>query len=73
MHLRHTRVGLGTEAQLDLDKGLEAGVEVGHAQVDELGKLGEELLVEGFVGGARELGLALGPGQLGRVLIRLLD
>lgn len=73
LHLRHPTVRLGAEAQLDLHQGLKAGVQVGHAQVDELGQFGEELLVEGFVGGAGEVGLALGAGQLRRILVRFLD
>lgn len=73
LHLRHPAVGLGAEAQLDLHQGLEAGVQVGHAQVNELGQFREELLVEGLVGGAREVGLALGAGQFRRVLVRFLD
>lgn len=73
LHLSHARVGLGAEPQLDLDEGLKAGVEVGHAEVDQLRKLGEELLVELLVGLLGDFGLALGARQLGGVLVGLLD
>ena len=72
LHLRHARVRLGAEPQLNLDQGLEAGVEVRHAEVDELGDLLLELIVEGLVGGAGHLGLFLGARQLRHVLVRLL-
>ena len=73
LHLRHTAVRLGAEPQLDLDQGLEAGVQIGDPQVDELGQFGEELLVEGFVGGAGEFGFALRARQLGGVFVGLFD
>ena len=73
LHLRHTAVRLGAEPQLDLDQGLEARVQIGYAQVDELGQLGEELLVEGFVGGAGEFGFALGARELGGVFVGFFD
>ena len=73
LDLRHAAVGLGAEAQLDLDEGLEARVEVGHTQVDELRQFGEELLIERFVGRAGEFGVALGAGELGRVFVGLFD
>jgi hypothetical protein len=73
LDLGHARVRLGAEAQLDLDEGLERGVEVRHAQVDELRQLGEQLLVERLVRLLCELRLALGARQLRGVLVRLLD
>ncbi len=73
LHLRHPRIRLGAEPQLDLHEGLEAGIQVRHAQVDELREFGEELLVEGFVGGAREVGFAFGAGELRGVLVGFLD
>lgn len=73
LDLGHAGVGLGAEAELNLDQGLEAGVEVGDAQVDELGQFGEELLVECLVGGTGEFGFALGAGEFGRVFVRFFD
>ena len=73
LHLRHTAIRLGAKPQLDFHQGLEARIEVGDAQVDELGQFGEELFVEGFVGGAGEFGFALGARQLGGVFVGLFD
>ena len=73
LHLGHAAVGLGAEAQLNLDQGLEAGVEVGHAQVDELRQLRAQLVVQRLVRRLGELGLALRARQLARVLVGLLD
>ena len=72
LHLSHAGIGLGTEAQLDLDERLEARVEVWHAQVDELGEFGEELLVERLVGRLGQFGFAFGAWQLGGVLVGFL-
>ena len=71
LDLRHSRVRLGTEPQLDLDQGLEAGVEVGHSQVDELGQLACEGLVELVVCGFGELLVLFCARQLGDVLVGL--
>lgn len=73
LHLGHPRVRLSAEPQLDLHQCLEARVEIRHAQIDELGEFGKELLVEGFVGGASEVGFAFGPGELGGVFVGLFD
>lgn len=73
MDLSHARVCLGTETQLNLDEGFKAGVEVGHAEVDELGEFGEKLLVQLLVGLLGHFGFALGTGQLCNILVRLLD
>lgn len=73
LHLRHARVRLGAKPQLDLHQRLEAGVEVGHAQVNELGQFGEELLIEGLVGGFGEVGFAFGAGEFGWVFVGFLD
>ncbi len=73
LHLRHTAVRFGAESQLDLDQGFETRVEIGDPEVDELGELGEELFVEGFVGGAREFGVAFGPREFGRVFVGFFD
>lgn len=72
LHLRHPRIRLGAEAQLDLHQGLEAGVEVRHAQIDELRQLREELLVESFVGGAGEIGFPFRAGKFRGVLVGFL-
>ena len=69
LDLSHAGVSLRAKAQLDLDKGFEAGVQVRHAQVDELRQFREELVVEGFVGGAGELGFALGAGKFAWVFV----
>lgn len=69
LHLGHARVRLGAEAQLDLDEGLEAGVQVGHAEIDDLGQFGKQLVVEGFVGGFGHVGFLLGARELGDVLV----
>lgn len=58
---------------MDLHERLETGIQVGHAQVDELGEFGEELLVEGFVGGTGEVGFAFGARELGGVFVGFLD
>lgn len=73
LHLRHPTVRFGTEPQLDLHQRLEARVEVGHPEVDELRQLREELLVQGLVGQLGGVGLALGSGQFRGVLVGLLD
>lgn len=73
LHLRHATVRLGAEPELDLDQGFEAGVEVGDTEIDELGQFGEELFVEGFVGGAGEFRVAFGPGQFGGVFVGFFD
>lgn len=73
LHLGHPRIRLRTKAQLNLNQSLETGIQVRHAQVDQLGKLGEQLLVELLVGLLGHFGLALGPGQLRRVLVGLFD
>lgn len=73
LDLGHPAVGLGTESELDLDQGLEGRVEVRNAQVDKLGKLGAQLLVQLFVGGLRHILFFLGAGQLGDILVRLVD
>ena len=36
-------------------------------------EFGEELFVEGFVGGLGEFGFALGAGEFGRVLVGFFD
>ena len=72
LDLGHAAVGLGAEAQLDLDEGLEAGVEVGDAQVDELRQLRAQLLVQLVVRRLGHVHLLLGPRQLRHVLVRLL-
>lgn len=69
LHLRHSGVRFGAEAQLDLHQGLEAGVEVRYAQIDELRQFGEELLVECFVGGAGEIGFAFCARKFRGVLV----
>lgn len=73
LHLRHPAIRLGAKPQLDLHERLEARVQVGNAQVDELREFGEELFVEGFVGGLGEFGFALGTGEFGGVLVGLFD
>ena len=73
LNLRHAAVGLGAEFELDLDQSLEAWVEIGDAQIDELRELGRELLVELLVGGFGHLRLFLGTRELGGVLVGLLD
>ena len=73
LNLGHARVGLSAEPQLDLDQGLEAGVQVGHAQVDQLGQLGGQHLVELVVGGLCHLLVLLGARQLGHVLVGLVS
>lgn len=67
----HARVGLGTEAQLDLDEGFEGGIEVGDAQIDELREFVCELLVELVISGLGELLVLLSAGQLRGVLVGL--
>lgn len=71
LDLGHARVGLCAEAQLDFDEGLEAGVEVGDAQVDELGQLAGQGLVELVVGSLGKLLVLFGARQLGDVLVGL--
>ena len=73
LHLRHPAIRLGTEPQLDLHQRLEARIQVRDAEVDELGQFGEELLVEGFIGGFGEFGFSLGAGQFGWVLVGFFD
>ena len=36
LHLRHARICLGAKPQLDLNEGLETGVQIRHAQIDQL-------------------------------------
>ena len=38
-----------------------------------MGEFGEELFVEGFVGGASEFGFALCAGEFGGVFVRFFD
>lgn len=73
LHLRHAAVGLGAEPQLDLDQGFEARVQIGHAEIDELGQFVEELIVERFVGGACLFGFAFGAGEFGGVFVGFFD
>lgn len=73
LDLGHAGVSLGAEAELDLDEGLEARVQVRDAEVDELGELREELVIELLIGGLGHLGLLLGAGELGHVLVGLLN
>ena len=73
LNLGHAAVSLGAEAQLDLDQGFKRRVEIWHAQVDELGELGEELVVELLVGLLGEFSVLLGAWQLSGVLVGLLD
>lgn len=73
LHLRHTRVRLRTEPELDLDQRLEAGIEVRNAQVDQLGEFGEELVVQLLVGLLGHFGFPLCAGQLGCVFVGFLD
>ena len=73
LDLSHAGVGLGAEAELDLYQSLEAGIEVGDTEVDELRELGEQLVVELLVRGLGQLGVLLSTGKLGDVLVRLLD
>jgi hypothetical protein len=72
LDLRHARVCLCAEAQLNFDKGLEAGIEVRHAQVDELREFVEELLVQLLVGMLGHFSFALCARQLGHVLVGFL-
>ena len=72
LHLRHPAVRLGAETQLDLDKSFEGGVEIRHAQVDQLRQLRAELLVQLLVRRPGHIHLLLGAGQLGDILVRLL-
>jgi len=73
LHLRHPTVRLGTEAQLDLHQRLEARIQIRNPQVNQLGQFAEELLVERFVGRARELGFALRAGEFGGVFVGFFD
>ena len=73
LHLRHPAIRLGTEPQLDLHQSLEARIQIRYAQVDELRQFGEELLVQGFVGGAGEFGFTLRARELGGVFVGLFD
>lgn len=73
LHLCHPRIRFRTESQLDLHKGLKARIKVWYAQVNQLGQLGEKLLVQGIVGSLRQLGFSFCAGELGRIFIGLLD
>ena len=73
LHLRHPRVGLRAEPELNLHQRLEARVQIRDAQVNELRELGEELFVECLVGAAREFGFAFGAGELRGVLVGFFD
>lgn len=73
LYLSHAGICLGAEAELDLNKRLEAGIEVRHTQVDELWEFVEKLLVQLLVGLLGHFRLALGPWKLGGILVWLLD
>lgn len=73
LDLGHAAVSLGAKAQLDLDESLEGGVEVGNTQVDKLGQLSAELLVELLVGSLGHVLFLLGTGELGHILVRFVD
>ena len=72
LNLGHPAVRLGTEAQLNLDEGLETGVEVGDAEVDQLGQFAAQLLVELLIGGPCDVHLLFGAGQFRDILVGLL-
>jgi hypothetical protein len=46
LHAAHLLVTLFCELALHADHGLEAGVEIWHAKLEELGQFGDELLVQ---------------------------
>lgn len=69
LNLGHSRVGFGAKAQLDLHEGLETGVQVGYAQVDQLGQLGGEHLIQLVVCSLGHLFVLLGARQLGHILV----
>lgn len=73
LNLRHTRIRLCAKAQLNLDQGLETGIQIWHAQIDELGQFVEELLVELFVCLLCDFGFALCARKFCRVLVGFLD
>lgn len=71
LYLSHTAIGFGTESKLDLDEGLEGRIEVRNTQVDELGQLGTELLVQLLVGDPGHILLLFGTRQLSDILVGL--
>lgn len=73
LHLRHAAIRLRAEPQLNLDQRLEARIQIRHSQIDQLGDLGDELLVQGIVCGFRGRGFLLRAGQFGDVFVGLLD
>jgi len=73
LHLRHPRIRLRAKPQLYLHQRLETRIQIRHPEVDELGQLGEELVVEGLVGGFGEVGFALCARQLGGVFVGFFD
>jgi hypothetical protein len=73
LNLCHSRVRLSAEAQLNLDKRFEAGIEIGNTKIDELGEFAEELLVELLISCLGHICLLLSAGKFGNILVRLLN
>jgi hypothetical protein len=73
LNLGHARVGFSAESELNLYESFEAWIEIWDTEIDELRELGEQLLVQLLVCCLGHLGLLLGAGELGDILVRLLN